>query len=90
MRRDEDFFGDDELHVIHVSRRLAVARRVEAALTDAGLDYVVRADTYPATVLFVIPTERVGAYFYVRAGDAQRARELLRGQRFAVAEAELE
>lgn len=86
MRRDADWFGDEEVELVQLSRRLREAQSVEAALTEAGIDYAVEADQYAATFLVFFPTTRVGAYFYVRPADAPRAREVLRAKRFVVTE----
>lgn len=77
MKRDPEFFGESELELVQVSRRLAEARGVEELLTQAGVDYAVEADTYRARFLYVFPTERVGAFFWVLAPDAERVRALL-------------
>ena len=86
MRQDTEFFGEDDVELVHLSRKLREAKAVEAALDEAGIDYAVEPDRYAATVLFVFPTERIGAFFYVRPADAARARETLRERKFVVME----
>jgi len=76
MRKEPEDFGDAEMSLIHVARRLKEALRVEALLTDAGLDYVVEPDEYSVGSLF--RRRRIGAFFYVAARDDASARELLR------------
>lgn len=44
MRRDDEFFGERELDLIYVGKRLADAQSVETLLTEAGWDYYVKAD----------------------------------------------
>ena len=88
MRRDAEFFGEQEMEVVHVSRALKEALRAEEALTEAGIDYFVEPDSYRATLLFVIPVQRVGAFFCVLPADASRARDLLRTRGFVVTELE--
>lgn len=86
MKRDAEWFGEDEVELVQLSRKLREARAVEAALTEAGIDYAVEADEYQATMLLVFPVTRVGAYFYVRPADAPRARDVLRERGFMVME----
>ena len=88
MKREAEFFGEAELEVVHVARRLKDALAVETALSAAGLDYLVSAERYAARFLLVFPTERAGAFFYVPTPDAARARDLLRGKGFMVVEVE--
>jgi hypothetical protein len=75
MRREPDFFGDQELILIYIAKRLKEALKLEAHLTGAGLDYAVEPDTYTGGIIF--RTERVGAFFYVAPGDEETARTLL-------------
>jgi len=63
MRRDPEHFGDRELSLVYVARKLKDALRLEDVLTRAGIDYAVEADKYVAGTLF--RRERVGAFFYV-------------------------
>jgi hypothetical protein len=80
MRQDPDFFGDEELHLVYVARRLKESFRVEKVLDTGNLDYAVEPAYYQSGLLF--RTTKIGAYFYVRPGDADRARSLLSSQRF--------
>ncbi len=63
MRRDPDFFGDHELALIYIAKKLKEALRLEKILTDAGVDYLVEPDKYSGGIIF--RSERVGAFFYV-------------------------
>lgn len=78
MKQPAEFFGDRELALIYIAKRLKDALKLEAALTAAGFEYLVEADRYRGGFLFV--SERVGAFFYVVPEDEDRARALLRGQ----------
>lgn len=79
MRREPDFFGEYELNLIYVAKRLSDAMRLEELLTGAGLDYLVEPDTYLGGLVF--RSERVGAFFYVAPHDDAAAREaMLRGR----------
>ena len=88
MRRDPEEFGDEELELVQISRKLREAKRVEAALTEAGIEYAVVPDRYRSTSLLFFPRERVGAFFRVRVGQAAAARELLRARGFVVTDEE--
>jgi len=63
MRREPEFFGDREMSLVYVGRRLKDSLRLEEALTAAGIDYAVETDRYWSGRLF--RRERVGAFFYV-------------------------
>jgi hypothetical protein len=86
MRRDEEFFGDEPLELVHLSRRLKEAKGVEQLLTDEGVEYLLEVGPYSARLLFVIPVQRHGVYFYVREGEAAEVRLTLRERGFPVVE----
>jgi hypothetical protein len=75
MRREPDHFGDQDLSLIYIARRLKDALRLETLLTDAGLDYLVEPDKYMGGTIF--RAERVGAFFYVSPGDEGAAKDTL-------------
>ncbi len=75
MRRPPDFFGDQELVLVHIAKRLREALRLEEHLTEAGLDYHVEPDRYHGGIIF--RTERVGAFFYVAPKDEEAARAII-------------
>ena len=76
MRRGPEHFGEQDLQLIHVAKKLEQALRVEQLLTEAGLDYVVEADQYASGAIF--RRARVGAFFYVAPDSDATAREVLR------------
>jgi hypothetical protein len=80
VRRQPDYFGDKELTLVYIAKRLRDALRLEEVFTGAGVDYAVETDTYRGGMIFV--TERVGAFFYVEPENETAARELMRGNRF--------
>jgi hypothetical protein len=80
MRRDPDFFGDIELDLLYMARRLREALALEKLLTDAEIDYLVEPNTYVGGLL--IKRELTGAYFYVAPADDSRARDLLVQHRY--------
>ena len=84
MRRDPEWFGEREMELIQLSRKLKEALKVEAILTDAGIEYTLEVDSYKGTMFLVIPTERKGVFFYVPTEDAASVRDLLAGSGFQV------
>ena len=72
MRREPDHFGETELDLLYIAKRLQEALRLEKLLTEAGFDYLVEPDRYRGGVIF--PAERIGAFFYVLPADAEAAR----------------
>jgi hypothetical protein len=79
MRQEPEFFGDAELDLVFVARRLRDALKLEGLLTAAGVDYAVETDTYLGGFLF--KRELTGAFFYVGSPNAEKAREILRENR---------
>jgi hypothetical protein len=82
LKRDSDFFGDAELELLYIARKLRDALRLESALTESGVDYAVQADTYYGGVIF--RSERVGAFFYVLPEALEAATEVLRRNGFSL------
>ncbi len=76
MRRDPEHFGDRELSLVYLGRKLKDALRLEAVLTEAGVDYAVEADRYWVGRIF--RRERIGAFFYVAPEAEAAVRETLR------------
>ncbi|MBS1873625.1 MAG: hypothetical protein JSU00_10445 [Acidobacteria bacterium] len=77
MKRDPDFFGDREVELVYIGKRLKDALRLEDALTGAKIDYTVQTETYHGGIIF--RSERVGAFFYVDLEAAERARGVVSG-----------
>jgi hypothetical protein len=75
VRQEPDFFGDQELSLVYIAKRLKEALRLEKLLTDSGFEYLVEPDTYSGG--FIFHTERVGAFFYVAPTAEQAARHTL-------------
>ena len=75
MQRAAEHFGEQELALIYVAKRLTEALRLENVLTEAGLDYLVEPDKYSGGIIF--QSERVGAFFYVAPGDEGAAKDIL-------------
>jgi voltage-gated potassium channel Kch len=77
MRQPPDFFGDIELPLLYIAKKLKEALRLEETLTEAGIDYAVEPDTYRGGIIFA--SERIGAFFYVAPQTLDEARQVLRG-----------
>lgn len=75
MRREADFFCDQELVLVYVARHLKEALAVEKAFDADALDYAVVPTPYTSGILF--RSQRVGAFFYVTPQSAERARALM-------------
>jgi vacuolar-type H+-ATPase subunit E/Vma4 len=75
MQRGPEHFGDQELALIYIAKRLTEALRLENLLTESGLDYLVEPDKYSGGIIF--QSERVGAFFYVASGDEDAAKDML-------------
>ena len=86
MRREAEFFGEQELVLIYMARRLKHALAVEKIFTEGGLDYFLETGPYLSGLLF--RTTKVGVFFYSTAGDQERARSMLTERGFKVYEAE--
>jgi len=75
VRREPDFFGDVELDLVYMARRLRDALKIEKLLTEAGVNYLVETGTYTGGLL--IKRDLAGAFFYVAPADLNATRELL-------------
>jgi hypothetical protein len=75
MRQPPEHFGEQELDLIYVAKKLDEALRLEQVLDAAELDYLVEPDKYKGGVIF--PSERIGAFFYVPPDHAVTARATL-------------
>jgi hypothetical protein len=80
MRRDPEFFEDVELTLVYMARRLPDALKLEGLFSDAGVDFLVETGTYTGGIL--IRRDLTGAFFYVTAETVEKAREVLRRNRY--------
>jgi hypothetical protein len=85
MRREADFFGDREMDLVYIAKKLREALRLESAFTESGVDYAVETDVYSGGVIF--RSERVGAFFYVLPEAADQARLVMQQNGFRFLEA---
>ena len=80
MRREPDFFGDQELVLVYMARRLRDALAVETIFTEGGLDYALETAPYQSGLLF--RSTKVGVLFYVMPQEEARARAVLLERRY--------
>lgn len=74
---DADSFADRDLATVYVARRLPEAKRVEAALSERGIDYAVDIEPFRVYLLGFIPRDYEGVGFYVECDVAVEARRVL-------------
>ena len=77
MRQEPEFFGEAELDLVYIAKKLREALPLEEALTAAGIDYAIELDTYSGGLIF--RAERTGAFFYVLPEKVEAAKDILRG-----------
>jgi hypothetical protein len=75
MRREPDYFGEQELALIYIAKKLKEALALEAVLTAAGVEYLVEPDTYTGGIIF--RSHRIGAFFYVAPETEELAERLM-------------
>lgn len=80
MRQEAEFFGDQELTLLYMARRLPDALKLERLLTEAGIDYLVETGTYTGGL--IVRRELTGAYFYVSDASVEESRTLLLANRY--------
>ena len=76
MRREPEFFGETELVLIFMARRLKHALAIEKLLNERGIDYHLETGHYTSGLLF--RTTKVGVFFYTTPEDADRALAFLK------------
>jgi len=75
VRQEPEFFGDTELSLLYIAKKLKEAKALEQLLTGYSLEYLVEPDTYRGGIIFA--SERVGAFFYVAPESLEEARGIL-------------
>jgi len=75
MRQESSFFEGKDAVLLYIAKRLNEALRLEAILSNAGIDYGVEADEYRGG--FIFQRVRTGAFFYVLPEMAESARHVL-------------
>jgi len=80
VRREPEHFGEQEMDLLYIAKKLKHALALEAALDGAGLDYAVEVDEYQGGIIF--RSVRQGAFFYVLPGDLEAARRVVQDAGF--------
>ena len=80
VRRDPEFFGEGELELVYMARRLREALELETLLTEQGIEYLVEPGSYTGGLL--MRRQLTGAFFYVTGHDVDRTREVLLSNRY--------
>ena len=80
MKREPDFFGETELDLVFMARRLREALKIEALFTAAQIEYLVETGTYVGGLL--MKRELTGAFFYVAPEARAAAVEVLRANAY--------
>ena len=75
MKQEAVFFENREAVLVYIAKKLRDATRLEAVLTEAGVDFGVEADEYRGGVVFV--STRIGAFFYVLEESVEAARQAM-------------
>ena len=75
MKQEPEFFGDQELDLVYIAKKLREALKLEELLTAANIDYAVEVDEYRGG--FIFQTLRKGAFLYVLPADLERARQIV-------------
>jgi hypothetical protein len=75
MKRDAEFFGEAELDLVFMARRLREALKIEELFTAAQIEYMVETGTYVGGIL--LKRELTGAFFYVAPETREAAIQLL-------------
>jgi hypothetical protein len=86
MRQEPSFFEGKDPVLVYIAKKLNEALRLEAVLSDAGVDYGVEADEYRGG--FIFQRVRMGAFFYVLPEAADTARRVLEEHGYRPAEPE--
>ena len=79
MRQEPEFFGEAELDLVYIAKKLRESLPVEEAFATAGIDFAIELDTYSGGLIF--RSERTGVFFYVLPEKVEAAKDILRGLR---------
>jgi hypothetical protein len=80
MRREPEFFGETELVLVYMARRLNDALKLEELLTGANIDFAVETGSYMGGMIF--RRELTGAFFYVLPAAVEQATQVLLDNRY--------
>jgi hypothetical protein len=82
MRREPEFFDDQELVLVYMARRLKHSLAVEKILDEGNVDYVLETGPYQSGLLF--RSTKVGVYFYATSAEEGRVRALLSSRGYGI------
>jgi hypothetical protein len=77
VRQEPEFFGEAELDLVYIAKKLRESLPLEEAFTQAGIDYAIELDIYSGGLIF--RSERTGVFFYVLPEKVEAAKAVLRG-----------
>ena len=80
MKIKAEEFENQDADLIYIAKRLRDATKIEAILTEGGVDYAVEADEYQGGTIF--RRTRIGAFFYVLPTVRENAVSLLKANGF--------
>jgi YesN/AraC family two-component response regulator len=75
MRREPEFFAEQETELVYIAKKLADALALEELLTSFDVDYIVETSEYYSGVIF--QKLRTGAFFYVDKEWVKYTKQLL-------------
>jgi hypothetical protein len=75
VRRVPEFFGETDLPLLYIAKKLKEALALEELLTGYSIEYLVEPDAYKGGLIFA--SERIGAFFYVAPESLDAARGVL-------------
>ncbi len=75
VRREPEFFGETELSLLYIAKKLKEALALEQLLTAYSIEYLVEPDAYKGGLIFA--SERIGAFLYVAPDRLDVARDIL-------------
>lgn len=75
VRQEPEFFGETELSLLYIAKKLKEALALEELLTGYSVEYLVEPDAYKGGLIFA--SERIGAFFYVAPQSLESARGML-------------
>ena len=75
---DPATFDDQDVAMVYIAGRINEGKRVEAVLSANSIDYAVDIEPFQSLVFGILPVEYEGVGFYVRSGQADFCRSILR------------
>jgi hypothetical protein len=75
MRREPEFFKEEQIELIYIAKKLADALAVEELLTSFDVDYIVQTSEYYSGMIF--QKLRTGAFFYIDKEWVKYTKQLL-------------